>query len=183
MVPTPVILRCPAQAGPRRTLEGQFQRGLSAIKSPKNSTNRIPGVANIASTIFASTVCRFARNTRPPPNKAATPPTSRGPDPGVERRHRPVGKPPHQEKQHHERDQRVDADQDAEEDHPSFSSERAGPLTLPSLRLGERVAKGWRGGAEPYPQLGEGRPFDRGAVQWNRGMTSWHRRRSALTTR
>jgi hypothetical protein len=30
------------------------------------------------------------------------------------------------------------------------------PLTLPSPPVGERVAKGWRGAAEPYPQLGEG---------------------------
>jgi uncharacterized protein YceH (UPF0502 family) len=28
------------------------------------------------------------------------------------------------------------------------------PLTLPSPR--ERVEKGWRGAAEPYPELGEG---------------------------
>jgi len=30
------------------------------------------------------------------------------------------------------------------------------PLTLPSPLKGERVEKGWRGEAEPYPELGEG---------------------------
>ena len=30
------------------------------------------------------------------------------------------------------------------------------PFTLPSPPLGERVAQGWRGRAEPYPELGEG---------------------------
>src|SRR5437762_1829335 len=30
------------------------------------------------------------------------------------------------------------------------------PLTLPSPPVGERVEQGWRGAAEPYPELGEG---------------------------
>src|SRR5262249_18000158 len=30
------------------------------------------------------------------------------------------------------------------------------PLTLPSPPVGERVAQGWRGGAETYPELSEG---------------------------
>jgi hypothetical protein len=30
------------------------------------------------------------------------------------------------------------------------------PLTLPSPPVGERDAQGWRGAAEPYPELGEG---------------------------
>jgi len=49
----------------------------------------------------------------------------------------------------------VIADAEAAETSRGKSSKRP-PLTLPSPPVGERVAKGRRGGAEPYPKLGEG---------------------------
>src|SRR4051812_7913808 len=48
------------------------------------------------------------------------------------------------------------------------------PLTLPSPQVGERVAQGWRGEAEPYPELGEGeRPSGVASIPcWRMAMIS-----------
>src|SRR6266851_7874009 len=50
------------------------------------------------------------------------------------------------------------------------------PLTLPPPPVGERVAQGRRGAAEPYPELGEGErrsersPHPALSPQWGRGL-------------
>ena len=44
---------------------------------------------------------------------------------------------------------------------PSTSTPKPTPFPSPPAKRGERVAKGWRGKAEPYPELGEGVQLDR----------------------